>query len=80
MLMRKAFEEQAWPSGLRAQVAHDGEDGLLPLPCSLQCFWQVTLPTLVMLVTLQWFCKPLSNLREFELSFVSVLLKGFFIF
>lgn len=73
VLMRKMFEEQPWLSGLRAQVPHGGEDGLLLLPHSLQCFWQVILPALVMLVTLQQVCKSLSNLREVELSFMSVL-------
>lgn len=65
--MRKLFEDQIWLSCLRALVAHGDEDGLLLLSHSPQCFWQMTLPTLVMLVILQWFRKPLSNLHELDL-------------
>lgn len=80
MQMGNVFEEQACVSGLKAGVAHSGEDGLLLLPCFPQCFQQVTLLALVALVSLQWFCKPLSNLHEVDLSFISVLVKGFILF
>lgn len=77
---KETFEEQTWLLGFRAWVTHDDDDGLLPLPLCMQCFWHVTHPTLVVLVTLQWFCKQTSNFYELELSFISVLLKGFIVF